>query len=337
MILLLLVALVLKYRAIFLDGYVYQNLRLSGWDPAIQNAINTVTTVEIVFLICVQSYLLFCFSSSDARRLPAFVFALMLIYFAIKIAIGSRILFVIFLLSIFYAQLARTVVFKRRHFVMTAIFAIPLFVLFNYIRNPDGALLGALLDLGKEFVFASISALYSIDYAIEPTSPSLLQMVSDSVIAVVPSVFFGGASVKEQYLIYEVWKESIGGYTQISPIGGYYLPGQVFLGSNSLLVVFMFFFLYSRLLVKGERLLYTSGNLWSRLVGLQIVTFGVVFGVRTELWILLKMYIQQMVLLTVFIGIAYTLVKQASRSLNNAQCSLDPPEQKSRLDYFKRS
>ena len=299
-------ALAFKYRDIFLDAYVYQELRATNWDPRIANVVNQVTTIEILFLICIQAYLVLNTKSMEKRKIIKEILVIGLFYLALKIMIGSRILFVVYAISAVFCLVQIKSKIKYGKIVPSVLAFLVLLILFNMVRNPENGLSEAAADFGKEFVFASISAIYSVGYSGEPGTPNISAVIADTLTSIVPSSLFGGAENKFALLDYESWKESIGGYTAISPIGGYYLPGQIYLFTGSLMAVFIFFFFYGRILVAAQKSFKRSKNAWVRLVSLQILTFGVVFGVRTELWVLLKMYIQQFFILTFVLALIYS-------------------------------
>lgn len=303
------ISLVLYNKALYFDSYVYQELRVSGFDSKITNIINIVTLIETLFLVSVQSFLVLNLKIKSAKKIIFWIVLIGWFYLLIKLATGSRIMFVIFVVSVVFWLRARSGMSGYRNLtVVGAIFLIGLLVSFNVARNPSNGAIEAMADFGKEFVFASISGLYSFGYAAKPTTPDVFDVLRDSLVSVIPSFLLGGGAEKSKMLNYEVWKESIGGYTEISPIGGYYLPGQIYLFSHSCMAVFLFFFLYGFVLIKANRCLVADVIWWKKLCYMQVITFGVVFGMRTELWVLLKMYLQQFFFVSFFLYFFYRML-----------------------------
>ena len=282
-------------KEIFLNNYIYQEIRASNWDPKIANAINTLTALEIFFICCLQFFMATNSYEVTQRKHKAWIYLLTIVYLIFKLIIGSRILFVVLALSLLYWTKKQTLKIKRSKFLALSLFAILLFIAFNGIRNSENSFIESSADLSKEFIFASVSALYSVEYAATPESPNLITITSDSLISLIPSALLPDGTSKTSLLNYEKWKEYIGGYRNISPIGGYFLPGQIFLVTNSLIAVFLFFYIYGKLLIHSLKIYRTSKSIFSALLTIQIITFGVIFGIRTELWVLLKMYLQQFI------------------------------------------
>ncbi|MDF6450830.1 hypothetical protein NMT55_25115, partial [Escherichia coli] len=99
-----------------------------------------------------------------------------------------------------------------------------LFVAANYFRSLKGdslGFIGAIEQFTYEFLFATISSLYSINYVNIHNSPDTVGMLFDSIKGVIPSFLYGGSEIKKSMMTYEMWKSSIGGYRSISPVGGY--------------------------------------------------------------------------------------------------------------------
>lgn len=292
--------LVVYNKDIYLNSYVYQELRVSGFDSKISSVVNVVTFFEILFLVSMQAFIILNLKIKRAKKIIFIFLVIGCLYLGVKVAIGSRIMFVVYIISFVFWLQARGSIKGYRNITVVGLFLL-LFLLmaFNMARNPDNGIAEAVADFGKEFVFASISALYSIGYANEANTPNLFSVISDSLISVVPSIFLGGGGEKSNLLSYEIWKDSIGGYTKISPIGGYYLPGQVYLFTDSIIFVFLFFFVYGWGLIAATKGLSRNVVWWKKLCCMQVMTFGVVFGMRTELWVLLKMYMQQFFILSI--------------------------------------
>ncbi|MGE9761910.1 hypothetical protein [Pseudomonas sp. PDM20] len=311
----LVVLSIATHKDIYLNGYIYQNLRASDWAPEIANAINTVTTLELLFLISLQGL----FLSTPVEKLAKEKYFKIIIatYIIIKILTGSRLLLVVLGLSFFYTSEN----FKRKKLnqsraILLGIAILAMFTAFNLVRSPDSRNIAkATMNFSYEFLFASISALNSVELSGKPDTPDFFETLGDSIKSIVPSLIMGGANEKTSTLNYESWKSKIGGFQRISPVGGYYLPGQVYLTTSSLLSVFAYFLGLGSLLKLAERKIKSNTKLITKIIYLQICTFGIVFGARTEIWIYHKMYIQQFILTSFFIYFLWLAFRQIKKSI----------------------
>lgn len=301
-------------REVFIDSYVYQLLRSEGFSSQISNKINVYSSLEVLFLISVF-YLLLTLRSVKVVLVVLFAFLLL------KLMIGSRLMLLPPLLFLLWIQIQKAdgisslkgVSFRKA--VSYLFLLVLLFIAFNVIRAERSggiSLFVGLFNFLLEFVFATISSLYSISYVEVGNAPNGMLMSIDGFMASIPSVFFGGAEEKKLYLEYENWKRSIGGYSNISPVGGYFIVGQVFLMFKNVYFCFLFFLIYGFLLNLAEYKLKVSRSKFSKLFFSQVIFFGIIYGVRTEFWVLQKSIIQQYGVITllflVFIFLARKLL-----------------------------
>jgi len=295
----------LKYKNIFFDNYVYQYIRVENFDPAVLKAVSMVTSVEIIFIIFFQSLMVFYMNRPHNKKL---FIAMILLYAAVKFMVGSRLLLVVVFVSYYVTFLHKRVKIRFLYQILFVFCFIGFFMLFNLKRHGfESSALSGLMDLGLEFTYSSLSAINSIDFVASGNGLNILKLLNDFVFGLVPSVLLGGN--KSDYINFVSWVDDIGGFKNISPVGGYYLVGQVYLYSHSVLFILLFFIVYGSMIAICYRNIFSKTNLWVRLISLQAVSFGLVFGIRTELWVLSKMWIQQFILIPVVLGILYTGMK----------------------------
>ncbi|HDZ2070138.1 TPA: oligosaccharide repeat unit polymerase, partial [Klebsiella pneumoniae] len=296
-------------KGLFIDSYVYQSLRVDDFSDKISGVIGLYNTIELFYILS----LFFLVIINKHRKFVIFSF---LCFLVLKMLIGSRLMLVPPLLLYLWIMIndsesRRTIPFRKILVYLCLILV--LFVAANYFRSLKGdslGFIGAIEQFTYEFLFATISSLYSINYVNIHNSPDTVGMLFDSIKGVIPSFLYGGAEIKKSMMTYEMWKSSIGGYRSISPVGGYYIVGQVYLWLKSSLMVYIFFISYAALLHFSELYLKVKKNFLGKMIFSQMVFFGMVYGVRTEIWIFQKIYLQQFLMTTVlFMGIVY-LIKQ---------------------------
>ena len=87
------------------------------------------------------------------------------------------------------------------------------------------------------------------------------------------------------------WMETIGGGVEnYSPVGGFFTPGELYLITGSLLGVFIYFSLFSLLLIWGYRNLL-KGRPISLMRALPALSWVLIIGLREEYWVIGKMII----------------------------------------------
>jgi len=288
---------VLYNKNIFLDQYIYQAIRSSGFDKSIVGILSLYTTLEVLYLM----FFFFSFLLGNNKLNVKSILVLSLLVFAlIKVMIGSRLMLVpIILLWLFLSNknLKFSTTNLKKKIILGSL--IPIFILFNIFRDRERqtTIFEGILNFSFEYVFASISALYSIDFVENNLYEDSYMMFLDGFLAVIPSFMLGGANFKYELMSFTNWVDGIGGYLYISPVGGYYLPGQIYLASQSILGVFLFFLLLGVMLIYFEKKLFLSKSVWKKAIAAQICCLLVVYGVRSELWIFEKVIIQQIILM----------------------------------------
>ncbi|HHS9487736.1 TPA: O-antigen polysaccharide polymerase Wzy [Raoultella ornithinolytica] len=296
-------------KGLFIDSYIYQSLRVDDFSDKISGIIGLYNTLELFYILS----LFFLIIINKERKYVIFSFVCFLV---LKMLIGSRLMLVPPLLLYLWVMVndsesRKTIPFRK--IVIYLVLVLVLFVAANYFRSLKGdslGFIGAIEQFTYEFLFATISSLYSINYVHLNNSPGFWGMLFDSIKGVIPSFIYGGAEIKKSMMTYESWKSAIGGYRAISPVGGYYIVGQVYLWVKSSMVVYAFFISYAVLLHFSELYLKIKQNFLAKMIFAQMVFFGMVYGVRTEIWIFQKIYLQQFLLTTIiFMGFVY-LIKQ---------------------------
>lgn len=139
-----------------------------------------------------------------------------------------------------------------------------------------------------EFSGALISGLYSVQHVQSGDGPPLLLGLLDPVWGTIPSFLI---PLKRELLTFHTWLEGTGGgYYRLSPVGGFYTAGNLYLITGSLLGVFVYFSLFSSLLVWGYRNLFQAQPiaLTRALLSVSLVLW---LGLRYEYWIIGKMII----------------------------------------------
>ena len=296
-------------KGLFIDSYVYQSLRVADFSDKISGVIGLYNIIELFYILS----LFFLMIINKHRKFVIFSF---LCFLVLKMLIGSRLMLVPPLLLYLWIMIndsesRRTIPFRKILVYLCLILV--LFVAANYFRSLKGdslGFIGAIEQFTYEFLFATISSLYSINYVNIHNSPDTVGMLFDSIKGVIPSFLYGGSEIKKSMMTYEMWKSSIGGYRSISPVGGYYIVGQVYLWLKSFLMVYIFFILHAILLHFSELYLKVKKNFLGKMIFSQMVFFGMIYGVRTEIWIFQKIYLQQFLITTViFMSVVY-LIKQ---------------------------
>ncbi|MBT19261.1 hypothetical protein CMK17_04600 [Candidatus Poribacteria bacterium] len=314
---LMLAALIISFVAInkeeFLQSYIYQLLRASEFEGSVANKISTFSALETAFLV--NAFFTLIFWDGKAYKSKTFMLSV-LMYLTIKILIGSRMMVVPLLLIglLYYRENARATRYFTASKTHLKIYAslttlIAIFITINYFRDREGSitLYEGWIHFTHEYLFASISALYSSRYVAIGNTPDGLSMFFDGVIGIIPSFIFGGANIKNTVLEFSQWKNSIGGFSNISPVGGYYMPGQIYLMTKSFFLTGLFFFSIGCLINVSEKLFYSSKKIWIKVASAQIACFGIVYGVRSEFWIFEKFIIQQAFIMTIIIATIYAL------------------------------
>lgn len=287
-------------KSIFLDQYIYQALRSSDFDSSVVGVLSLYTTIEVLYLM----FLFFAFLLNNNKlEFKSFLTFSLLVFVLIKIMIGSRLMLVpVILLWLFVSGKNINIISSsiKKKIILGSL--IPIFILFNIFRDREGqtTIIDGVLNFSFEYIFASVSALYSIEYVENRLYENSYMMFFDGILAIIPSFLLGGANVKYELMSFTNWVDGLGGYLYISPVGGYYFPGQIYLASQSVFGVFLFFFLLGVMLLYAEKKMFLSTSVWKKVISAQICCMLIVYGVRSEFWIFEKVIIQQ-ILLMVFI------------------------------------
>ena len=307
----------------FISAYIYQLLRASNFDSELSDVLANYNMLEVLFLTNV--FFLYVLYDGQPHKTKLFLISIS-IFLILKVAIGSRLMIVPIILMglLFFRRVDRRNIGnkdKKQFLKITAALScvILLFIFMNYYRDRDGQkdFRGGFVDFTQEYLFASISALHSVSYVDKSAAPNGVGMALDGVVAIIPSVFIGGASAKNDILEFSRWKDSVGGYSEISPVGGYYMPGQVYLMVKSKFFCFFVFLGLGLFLCRMECLFYKSKSTWVKVSAAQICCFGLVYGVRSEFWIFEKILIQQALLITYLTYLCYVGIYKISLLKND--------------------
>jgi hypothetical protein len=136
-----------------------------------------------------------------------------------------------------------------------------------------------------EFGFAIISGLHSVRHVLSGDKPPLLLGLLDPLWGTIPTFLLPW---KRDMLTFRAWIETVGGGSDFfSPVGGFFTPGNLYLITGSLLGVFIYFSLFSMLLIWGYRNLFRDKPL-PLLRALPAVSMILIIGLREEYWVIVK-------------------------------------------------
>jgi hypothetical protein len=158
-------------------------------------------------------------------------------------------------------------------------------------RNID--LLAALTENYYAIIFefgnCIYSSLTSVEEILNGTGPPVFWGLLDPIIGLIPTFLIPG---KKELITFHTWIENLpGGYDEIAPVGGFFLPGNLYLVTGgSLIGVFIYFSLFSILLILAYRYLFQVGKV-ALMRGLMVVSLICIMGLRYEYWIIVKMII----------------------------------------------
>jgi hypothetical protein len=282
------------HKDLFFKQYI---LSLSGARPMWEHTF--IGIIDLIIFILLLTYVVYI---NDWHKKKIF-WLILLVYFVFKARIGGRwaMADVTFLLFWRYYIERKTGWIDKAYVkffcMLAAVFILGLIALKREGRlevyYDTGSYLTPLVMLSKEFINCSFSLLYSVYYISRDAGPPLIWPLFDPVISLLPSFMFPG---REDLFFFKNWFKAIGGLRNFSPMGGTFLPGQIYLFTGSLVAVGIFFFLLARMYhYLSMKLLHRPRKLdqMQGLIGLSVLTIA---GVRADYWIFMKYILMGLIL-----------------------------------------
>lgn len=258
--------------------------------------------LEIFSIITLFDYVLFSvlliwqsfFPQQKFNNLDKFLFGL---YILLKVVSGGRMFLVVFVLlfGVKFIQRSGFRLNSLKLFLLGAPLAVIALGSIVVIRDRTMNFLLSFYQLSIEYVNATFSSLKVAQ--ISDNIGMNLGMLVDPLISLVPS-----SILSREYFTFFKFINLHGGAEEMAPIGGSYLPHQVFLIIPSLVWMVFYFALWSAFLVLIDRIIFTkkgivSGYKYAILLGCQSLLL--VFSVRHYFFVHLKTLL--IVLIVVFI------------------------------------
>lgn len=223
-----------------------------------------------------------------AQKLSRAELASLGFYSLVKIASGGRMFLVTFILAyaVHYVK-------QKGENIISLVKLIPLAFLMIFslgfvvsIRERTFNIAKSFYSLSLEYMNCYISALKSSSLK-EDFIDTHYTFFLDPILSFIPSGIFN----RENFYFFK-FLDSIGGYYAYSPVGGQYLPHQVFLINPSFIFVFIYFFIYAIILFVIDRMTFGSNKyvrnnyVYSLLIFLQSIFL--IFSVRHYFFVHIK-------------------------------------------------
>jgi hypothetical protein len=294
------VALFLTFPAIganFLHAYQHRELFIDAYYFSTAGVFNA----ELWMFIAYMDYLVLCLTIIYLVYNPKWHKSISFwssvgLYTLFHVMIGARTQIVVHFLVIFWRyytqhgiKIAEKWTFKLGGLVVGL--ALMGTIVSYRERNIDfmAALTEGYYKIIYEFSNCVVSSVASAEEILNGNGPPVFWGLLDPIIGLIPTFLIPG---KKELLTFHTWLENLsGGYEAISPMGGFFLPGNLYLVTGgSLIGVFIYFTLFSILMIRAYRYLFQVGKV-ALMRGLMAVSLICIMGLRFEYWVIVKMII----------------------------------------------
>jgi oligosaccharide repeat unit polymerase len=294
------VALFLTFPVIganFLYAYQHRELFFESYFFA---AADTSTTQLIMFVIYMD-YLIMCLTLIYLVYEPKWnksitFWSSVFLFTLFTFMTGARTQMVVHFFMIFWRYYSQheIKIFEKWTFKLGGLVAgLSLMGAISRYRERSVDLLSAITDgyynIIYEFGNCVFSSLYSVEEILNGDGPPVFWGLLDPILGLVPTFLVPG---KKELLTFHAWVENLpGGYEEISPIGGFFLPGNLYLiTGGSMIGVFIYFSLFSILMILAYRYLFQVEKV-ALMRGLMAVSLICISGLRYEYWVIVKLII----------------------------------------------
>jgi hypothetical protein len=227
--------------------------------------------------------------------------SMLLIYFAVKLFTGGRMFMVTIGLALllFYIAKNRPSAKRVRGLLRLSPLVVLLMGLAVYFREKNANLLMMGYSLSQEYVNSTMGALKVAQLSLSSEREQHLDMLLDPLLSMIPSTIYE----RSNFAYFAYIDEKFGGWQNYNPIGGSYLPNEVFLVYPNLSFVFVYFALMAVTLYFLEKQLFSVKVIKMTSLGLSIriamLSIFLVFSVRHYFYVHIK---------HIFICLSYTSI-----------------------------
>ncbi|MDD2775818.1 MAG: hypothetical protein PHU06_07675 [Gallionella sp.] len=215
---------------------------------------------------------------------------LMLLYFGFKLVSGGRMFMVTIgmaMLLVYMAKHRPTPQRVRKMLLFSPLVAV-LMGLAVLFREKSSNFLMAGFSLSQEYINSTMGALKVAHNSVTGEGEEHLDMLLDPILSMIPSVVYE----RSNFAYFAYIEERFGGWQGYNPIGGSYLPHEVFLIYPNLLFVFAYFTAMAVILYFVEKQLFSSSIVKMSSLGFSIrialLSIFLVFSVRHYFYVHVK-------------------------------------------------